>query len=261
MTKNLVLLDKLDFKSPRDKKQYSFKYYRYLSEFTEGFPATKIFIKKIRNFDKRMEVRIKGPEEIFIYNLLKKEIGSIHNFDDVKVGDIYKGNMVNVGKVGFGIFVDCGVLNPPTDVLLELRTLRKQLCDGKKFSVKKIIKAYDFIDNFPLYVEITDKDEEKKQLYGKIADKTLNLINRILDENIDALLIIGTTKNQFKKAIERKGHFKDVISVKRIGFLEHVALLKEGTNGAGIIASIGKLLPKTKMCLLKPNRIKEIIEL
>ena len=38
------------------------------------------------------------------------------------------------------------------------------------------------------------------------------------------------------------GHFRDIITFKRFGFLENLVLLKEGTDAPGIIAHIGRKL-------------------
>ena len=104
MVKSLVLYDKVyNVYKEKDKKDISIRYLKYLNELTQSFPNTKVRIKKLRQFDYRFEVLISGPEEIFIFNMLKKKIGTILEFDKIEIGDVYKGVMVDVGKVGFGI--------------------------------------------------------------------------------------------------------------------------------------------------------------
>ncbi|TFG19562.1 MAG: DUF2110 family protein [Promethearchaeota archaeon] len=259
MAKQLVLTDRIyNILKENNRTQVILKYEKYLKKVLEGFPKTRVEIKKLRKFDSRFEVIITGPEEVFASNILKKKVGIINDFNAIEVGKIYNGNMVNVGKVGFGIFVDCGIFNPPADVLLSLNTLRTQLCKDAKISLKKIIDAYEFVDHFPVSIKIIEKDEEKQQFSGELADQTLSLFERIKNESIEGIFISGTTKNQFKKSIEKKGHFRDVISVKRFGYLEHIALLKEGTEAPGIIANIGKDLTGCKMSAIRPKRIKEL---
>ena len=168
----------------------------------------------MRNFDSRFEIFISGPEEVFVFNLLKKEVGSIQEFREVKVGSVYKGNLVDVGKVGFGIFVDCAVLNPKVDVLITLHTLRDQLGNAKKVSLRDIIKIYDFIDHFPVNVKITKINQEERNLQGEISDDFLTLYKKVLNANIEGIFVSGATKNQFKKALLKEGHFRDIISIK-----------------------------------------------
>jgi len=260
MVKKLVLNDKIyNITSKERRKNIFLRYSKYLNGKTQGFSNTKVKIKKLRSFDNRFEVEIFGPEELFVYNLLKKEFGTIYQFDQVSVSNIYKGLMVDVGKVGFGIFVDCGILNPKVDVLISLHAFREQLCDGKEKSLKEIIKAFDFINNFPVYIEITHIEREKKQIQGKIAYKTLNFYNKILNENLEAVFVSGETKGQVKKALIRKGHLRDIVSIDRYGFLENIIILKDNTSAPGIIADIGKNLKNCKLSAIRPINIKKLI--
>ncbi|KKK46419.1 hypothetical protein LCGC14_1140440 [marine sediment metagenome] len=256
---NLVLSDKIYVVSNgKNKEDVFLRYLKYLNEHIKGFPNTSIKIKKLREFDKRFEIVIESPEEVFISSLLKKEIGVIREFKDIKEGEIYKGTMVDVKKVGFGIFMDCAIMNPKTDVLLNLHTLRDQLCKGCEKSLKEIIDGYNFIDHFPGYIKITKIDRENFNVQGEFAPYSLNIFKKILDENIEAVFMSGETKGQFKKIILRKGHFRDIISIKRFGFLENLVLLKKGSDAPGIIAHIGKKLENCKLSALRPKRIRRL---
>jgi len=259
MVQNLVLFDKIYNVSDKGKKEDIYlRYLKYLKEHVKGFPDTSIHIKKLRKFDKRFEITISGPEEQFVYNLLKNEIGSINEFKDIKVNKEYKGSLVDVGKVGFGLFVDCAIMNPKMDVLINLHTLRKQLCRGKEKSLKDIIEAYDFIDHFPVHVKITEIDSDKNKLLGELTLKTLSFFKKIISENVEGVFLSGETKGQFKKIITQKGHFRDIITVKRFGFLENLVLLKEGSDAPGIIAHIGNKLKNCKLSAIRPKKIRRL---
>ncbi|MFX1379383.1 MAG: DUF2110 family protein [Promethearchaeota archaeon] len=261
MVQNLVLFDKIYNVSDRGNKEDIYlRYLKYLKERIKGFTDTSIQIKKLRKFDKRFEISITGPEEQFIINLLKKEIGSIQNFKDVSINKLYRGSLTDVGKVGFGLYVDCAILNPHVDVLVNLHTLREQLCEGKERSVKEIIEAYDFINNFPVDIKITEIDSVNHKILGELAPKTLDFFQKILKENLEAVFLSGETKGQFKKILTKKGHFRDIITVKRFGFLENLVLLKEGSNAPGIIAHIGNELRNCKLSALRPEKIKELFK-
>ena len=80
----------------------------------------------------------------------------------------------------------------------------------------------------------------------------------IIEENIEGVFLSGETKGQFKKVITKKGHFRDIITIEQFGFLENIALFKEGTNAPGIIAHIGSQLESTKLSALRPERIKKL---
>ncbi len=258
--KNLVLFDKIyNVPSKKQEKEIYSRYLRYLNETTKGFPNTKITIKKLRKFDNRFEINIDGSEDLFVYNLLKKEIGTITEFKDIKIGEKYKGRLIDVGKYGFGLFVDCAIWNPEVDILINLNVLRKDLCGGKKKSVREIIKAYDFIDRFPVEVEIVDINMEKHNLQGKFTSSCLSIYRKILNEKLDGVFVSGATKNQFKKALIRTGHLRDIVSIERYGFLEHIVILKDNTDAPGIIAHIGKYLKNCKLSAIRHKRIEELL--
>ena len=259
MVKKLVLKDQIyNFSSEKECKEVQYRYQKFLGEKVKGFPSTKIIIKKLRNYDKRFEIEISGPEEVFVFNFLKKEIGSIINFDDIQEGTLCRGTLVDVGKVGFGIFVDCAIKNPDADVLLTLHSLRKQLCSGKKKSLSEIINVYDFIDKFPVWVKIETFSKEEKKVSGVLADDTLNLYQKCLREDIEGVFISGNSKVQIKKALIKTKHLRDIMSIERFGFLENIILLRKGTQSPGIISDIGNLLKKSKFSAIRPERIKTL---
>lgn len=237
-----------------------YRYKKYIREMAKGFQNTQIQFKKLRNYDNRMEITINGPEKVFIKNLLGKEVGMIHEFADIEKDMRIKGNLVDVGKVGFGLFVDCAILNPKVDVLISLNTLREQLCNGKEKSINEIIKAYDFINEFPVNIKITSIDREKINLKGSLDPSTLSLYDKLIKENIEAVFLSGETKAQLKKVLEKTGHFRDIVSIKKYGFLENVVILKDTTEAPGIISDIGKYLKNCKLSAIRPERIKKLCE-
>jgi len=259
MVTKLILFDKIyNISSERQKKDIFKRYKKYLNQLIRGFSHTSIELGKLRESDSRVEILIEGPEEEFVKNLLEAEIGRFIKFNEIKKGVVLKGTLVNVGKVGFGLFLDCGIIDPPTDVLIPLYKLRNQLADEKKVSLKKIINTYDFINHFPLFIKIIGIDDKEKNLEGEIAENSLSLYKKVVEENIEALFLCGETKAQFKNALIKKGHLQDIISFKRYGFLEHLVLLKKGTNARGIISEIGRFLEGCKFSILSAKRIRKL---
>ncbi|MCL2863136.1 MAG: DUF2110 family protein [Methanimicrococcus sp.] len=59
----------------------------------------------------------------------------------------------------------------------------------------------------------------------------------------DRIFINGATRSQIKAALQKKGHGRDVYGVEKLGLTECVVVCKEKTDGPGIVASVGKLLP------------------
>lgn len=259
MTTELVLLDKLyNIWDRKRRKSILRRYSNYLNEKIGNFPNTKIFIKRIREADERVEIIIEGEDEVFVSNIIQNEIGIVRDFDDLKEGETYLGKIVDVGEVGFGIFVDCGIVNPKSEVLINLHTLREQLVSNKEVSVRDIIKAYDLIDHFPLYIKLNKIDRQNHDLLGSLDEKTLNLFGKLLRENLEGIFFGGETKGQIKKALVSEGHLRDIASIERYGFLENIVILREGTEAPGIIAKIGKHLKGCDISAIRPKRIKQL---
>lgn len=255
MVIKLVLIDKL----PKNEPTIS-RYKKYVLERVKEFQDTEIQFIKLRNYDNRMEISIKGPEEVFIKNLLQKEIGSIQDFKVIETDILLKGNLVDVGNVGFGLFVDCAILNPKVDVLVSLNTLREQLCKGKERSLPEIVKAYDFVNGFPVSIKVSYIDSIKENIKGILDKETLNLYQKLLKENLEAVFLIGETKSQLKKSLEKTSHIRDIVSIKKYGFLENMVILKEDTEAPGIISDIGKYLENCKLSAIRPERIRKLYE-
>jgi hypothetical protein len=239
MVIKLVLIDKLPMK-----ESIISRYKKYVREMVKGFQSTLIQFNKLRNYDNRIEISIQGPEEVFIKNLLMIEVGIVQNFKDIEIGMRLKGNLVDVGKVG----------------LISLNTLREQLCKGKEKSTPEIIKAYDFINDFPLNIKITSIDREKGNLKGLLEPNILSLYNKLMKENLEAVFLSGETKAQLKKVLEKTDHLRDIISIKKYGFLENIIILKDTTDAPGIISEIGRYLKNCRLSAIRPERIKKLWE-
>jgi hypothetical protein len=253
MVKSLVLQDIFYKLSSKNKINSLIKLYMdELSQRAIDFPNTDIKFKKVRQFDSRIEIDIEGPEEVFVFNLLKKEIGSIHEFDDVRENTIIKGSLVEVGKVGFGLFVDCGILNPNADVLISLNTLRDQLCKGRKISLQAIIKAYQFRNSFPLNIKILKINKNDSQIQGELDQKSLYLYENLINEKLEALYTSGVTRLEFSKALQKKDHERDIVEIVTHGFLQHIAIFKEGTEAPGIIHDVGNILRACQLSTIRP---------
>ncbi len=83
---------------------------------------------------------------------------------------------------------------------------------------------------------------------------------KLISENLEAVFVSGETKGQFKKALVKTGHYRDIASIERFGFLENIVTLRESTTAPGIIADIGKFLKNCKLNAIRSERIKKLYE-
>ena len=107
-------------------------------------------------------------------------------------------------------------------------------------------------------MKIVAIDKEKQQIQGILDQKTLDIYEKLISENLEAVFLSGETKGQFKKALVKTGHYRDIVSIERFGFLENIVILRESTTAPGIIADIGKFLKNCKLNAIRPERIKKL---
>jgi hypothetical protein len=257
MVQKIILAEKLYSYNPN----FNFMplIHKYIQKLSKEINELEVSldIENFRTQENRLEIKIEGEDEEFVKNLLKQKIGSIERFNNINKGEILKGYLVDAKKVGFGIFIDCGIRYPTTDVLINLYTLRNQLCHGKKIPLRKILDLFGFIENFPIYVKIEEISQSKKKIRGIIAENTLEIINNWFLDKLERVFVSGSTGSQVKKAIVKMGHSQDVITIKKLGFLEHIIILKKRTNAPGIIAHIGKRLQYSKLSAIRPLKMSD----
>lgn len=257
----LVLLDRFySYGKSIDEPYLSRALIQLIKEKTKNYDIEIQYIKMVPP-ECRPVIAISGKDEKFIYNYLIKEYGTILNFSNVKIGDIIRGRMKNPNNVNFGIFLDCGINNPPKDVLLPVYNMRQQLVSGRKIPKKKICDAYGFFEEMPVFVKITKINSEEKIIECEFAESTLKQFKKWTDDGFEILFSSGIPRKQIKHAIKRAGHYEDYITIDRLGFLETATFLKIGSHAPGVLANIGPKLKNVKFSMLRPSNIKHLLEL
>lgn len=259
MVQKFILAEKIYSYNPNF--NFNSLFQKYLQMLSNEIKELDVHIEIVsfRKQDNRLEIKIEGPDEEFVKNLIKQNIGSTIRFNEIHKGDVLRGYLVDVGKVGFGIFIDCSIRYPTVDVLINLHTLRNQLCTGKKIPLRKIIDSFGFIENFPIHVKVEEISQSKKEIKGLIAKNTLEIINDCFLDKLERVFVSGSTRAQVKKAIAITGHSQDVITIKKLGFLENIIILKGDTNAPGIIAHIGKKLKFSKLSAIRPLKLRKLL--
>jgi hypothetical protein len=202
---------------------------------------------------------LEGEDEEIAYNFLVKVYGKVENLDKLQSGDIVKGYIVSSGEVGFGLFVDIGVKEPyKVDALVPLFALRNQLMDGNKVSVRKIIQGYGLVDNFPIEICIEEVSIGLKKIEAKLAEEQVTLFNRWKTESLDRLIVLGAFEEEIERALRESNHRTDIINIEQLGLTEYALTCKFNTNAKGLIPAIGRRLPKAKLEIFSPRRIREL---
>ena len=209
-----------------------------------------IFISKIGKTPRGwIQIEVTGEDIIVFKNYLKKTYGiAIEELQQIGVTNKIRGKIVDSGRIGYGIYVDIGLTSPKTiDALVPLYKLRNQLLDGRRLSVKEILKNYCLYDNIPLEINITKVDNENMKIEAELTKNQIMRYRKWFDTDLDRVIVIGATADIVNEAIKRSRVSRDVEKIITVGILEQSIICKKGTEAPGIITKIGPNLPKVSL--------------
>jgi len=175
----------------------------------------------------RFFVSIDGEDSELCVNLLYSQFGRPINKNDAVPGVSYKGYIQTIGpdlimvNIGFGLPVSFSSL--------------EKLGAG---SAGQIASRFGMIPYLPVMVELTDKSDA-----FVFTKEQIDLWWSWNKSSTDRIFVNGATRSLVKAVLQKKGHGRDVYGVEKLGLTECVIVCKEKTDGPGIVASIGKLLP------------------
>src|SRR5207245_10787849 len=100
-----------------------------------------------------LQVRARGEDAETFLNLLKEKFGEAPVLrSKVERWDVRRGFITGSGRVGFGVYVDIGIIQPTRkDALYPLHRLRSQLTDGALISSSDILQDYGPWEDYPNY--------------------------------------------------------------------------------------------------------------
>ncbi|MHA1263850.1 MAG: DUF2110 family protein [Candidatus Helarchaeota archaeon] len=202
-------------------------------------------------------IELEGEDEEAAYNFLSHKYERIVSFSDLEVNQIRRGRLIQTGKYGFGLFIDIGINSSKTiDAFLPLYRLREQLTPDEKFPLRNIVTLFGFLDNLSLSVQIESLDRLTRKVQVALAAAQLATFKEWVRSKFERLIVTGVTRHHLKKILVKSGHFRDIVAIERLGFLEEMVICKRGTNAPGILSEIGRLLPNTRIQLFIPSKIQ-----
>lgn len=210
-----------------------------------------------------IQVDVAGEDEAVVLQLLKKEIGlAPTNLDKVEKFSLLRGRIVDSGMTMNELKVDIGVFSPKVVyVKVDLQRQQAQLTDGKRLSLQSLIELYCLHDNVPLQIKIIDaKLNSKKEAFeAELSEQQLSLFTGWLRSWLDRLIVLGARLRDVEHAVNASKHFRDVIRIESLGWLEHILLCKLGTDAVGLIPALGPYLPAASFAPFSPRKILQII--
>lgn len=184
-------------------------------------------------------VRAKGDDAEAFVNILKERLGEAPvQSARVERWDVLKGFVTGSGRVGFGVYIDLGVIEPVRkDALYPLHRMRAQLADGAAKPCRDILDENALVDYFPLLVVMTEIDGEK--LTVELADRARDLLLSWKRLPFDRVLAVGVGRQQVENAVKSAGLQYDVIKIESLSLFVQCLICKIGTDAPGIISKIG----------------------
>ena len=165
-------------------------------------------------------VTISGPDETVARNVLREEWGEVTpNFRE---GETYIGTLEAWDDDGF--VLDAGQ---------EVRIPASELGLGQG-TPSQIRERFGLVQHMRLRFVYGDPsrlaDEERDRLFEWTRGTGRVNVN-------------NATRAEVRATVNRAGHAHDIVTVERLGLLEHSIICKEGTDPPGLIASFGEYLP------------------
>jgi hypothetical protein len=204
----------------------------------------------------RIVVNIKGEDEEFVGNVLVKEYGQTLSSEKVTPNITYLGRLIDVNKVGYGLYVDIGVVDSPRmDALIPLHRLREQL--NLVAPLRTLTEAFVLVDYLPVKVKLTSIDLYNSKIEAEFDQEFLSRLTSWLKDDHERLLVFGANREQIESSLKRTGHREDIYEIEQLGKFEFSLRCKRSTRASGILAAIGPRLRGVPMHLFIPKELEE----
>jgi len=226
-----------------------------IADLIEGLDVQVAVIGTLAN--RWVQVEVSGEDEGIATKLFERDMG----FCPVKLANVkkfasLKGYLVGFEKNKEELTLDIGVVEPvPVHAVIPLKHLQTNLAGGTKLLLNQLGEMWGFSDNLPMQIKVLNVNAGENQVEAQLQDSQLKMFERWRDSLLDRLLVVGASRAEVDEAILQGGIDRDVIEVEDLGTFEHALVCKLGTDAAGLIGAIGRMLRKAKFTVFNPKRI------
>ena len=212
--------------------------------------------------DRWVQIALAGEDEGIATNYVIKEIGLCpSNFGNLKKLSTLNGYISTLKKNGGELSVDVGVFEPKiVHATIPLQRLQTQLVDGRKIALGKIAELFGFCKDLPVSVKVTSLNEEESCIEAELSSRQIRKYAVWRESLLDRLLVLGSPLHEINMMLEHVRLDRDVIGVETLGVLEHALTCKLGTDAAGLIPKIGRILKNAKFAVFNPRRLLRFLD-
>jgi hypothetical protein len=211
--------------------------------------------------DRWVQIALTGEDEGIATNYVIKEIGICpSNFGNVKKLSTLNGYISTLKKNGEELSIDVGVFEPKiVHATIPLLRLQAQLVDGRKIALGKIAELFGLCKDLPVSLKITSLSEEESCIEAELSSRQIRKYAVWRESLLDRLLVLGSPLHEIEMTLEHAKLDRDVIDVESLGLLEHALTCKLGTDAAGLIPKIGRILKNAKFAVFNPKRLTNLL--
>ncbi|MBW2059850.1 MAG: DUF2110 family protein [Deltaproteobacteria bacterium] len=187
------------------------------------------------------KITLEGPDEEAAEKYLESQYGRTCTLREIGEGDIRRGKITDLGRIGYGVYVDIGVLDGegrPIDALLPSFALRKQMGVKGSISVRRLSKSLGLTDYLPLDIRILKIDREKEEIEARLT----NAQARHLGRGRHRFYVCGETRRKIKNALQRTGNSPKIVRIRRLGLLESEVQCSKEVDPLELVRQIGPLI-------------------
>ena len=208
-----------------------------------------------------VQVELSGEDEEIATNYLIQKVRLCpSSLENVKKFSTLKGYIQKIGKTE--LTVDVGVFQPEiVHATVPLRHLQDELVDGRKIALKKIAELFGLCEGLPVSVEVVGLNEEESRIDAELSSGQIRQYIVWRESLLDRLLVLGSSLNEVKAAIEQAKLRRDVIDVEPLGFLEHALTCKLGTDAAGLVPQLGRMLKNARFSVFNAKTVMNFLDL
>jgi hypothetical protein len=213
--------------------------------------------------DRWVQVALAGEDEGIAANYIAKEVGFCPaSFESVKKFSTLNGYVTDLEKSREELSVDVGVFQPKiVYATIPLRHLQAQLVDGRKIALRKIVELFGFCEGLPINAKVVRVNEEESRMEAELSTRQVEKYDDWQESLLDRLIVLGSSAYEVKTGLERARLERDIFSVEPLGMFEHALVCKLGTDAAGVIPKIGRILKNARFAVFNPRRITGFLQL
>jgi hypothetical protein len=239
---NLILSEKLDSQI----RQGCLREFKKETESILG--DLRVQVKKIDGIGGWVSIEYDGEDSEVFTEALKDRYGAAPiQFSRLRLGDVYRGFIVDSEKVGYGLYVDIGLIKPSRrDGLYPLHRMRAQLCDGEPRPLREIAKRFCLYEGLPLDVRIESLEADER-ISLALTEKQEAFFKGWEKYPFDRVIVIGALAGGVWPAVRRVGLERDIVNIERLSLTSSILTCKLGTEAPGVISKLGPELSGARL--------------